>query len=135
MSNLIPQSLRGTQNFASTLLRLSFGLLFLLVAIKKLRMGYGGFAESLIMGDTLLAKDAPPILLLSYGLLLPGLELFIGVALLLDYHVRDAYVVIGIIYLSFIFGSMYNGNTVKIGTEYFPSILALIAAHHFYEKG
>ena len=134
MSYIIPKRFENTDEFAAFLLRYTFGIMFLLVAVKKIRMGYGGFADSLLMGDTLLAAEAPSMLILAYGLILPGIELLVGAALLLDYNVKYAYIAIGFIYLSFVFGQMYNGNTVKVGTEYFPSILALIAAFYFYDR-
>lgn len=113
--------------FGALILRLAFGILFTLVAVKKLRMGYGGFAESLVTADTLMAKEIPHMLLLAYGYVLPAAELIVGVLLLANKYVREAIAVIAIIYLTFVFGQMYNLNTAKIGTEYFPSLLALWA--------
>tara|TARA_Y100000310_G_C20376186_1_gene665849 strand:- start:163 stop:405 length:243 start_codon:yes stop_codon:yes gene_type:complete len=45
--------------FGANVFRLAFGIYFLLVGVKKLRMGYPGFAESLVTADTILAGDMP----------------------------------------------------------------------------
>ena len=101
--------------FGATLLRIAFGILFVLVAVKKLRMGYGGFAESLVTADTLIAQELPAFLLYAYGYIIPALELVVGLMLLANKYTKTAYQIIGIIYLSFIFGQQYNGNTSKVG--------------------
>jgi hypothetical protein len=127
-----PRSLfKNEYAFGAQVLRYAFGLLFVLVAMKKFRMGYGGFASSLTTGDGLMAQEIPDLLLLIYGYLLPALELLAGVLLLVNMYVQEAYAVIAFIYLSFIFGQMYDGNTVKIGTEYLPSLIALSFAVFF----
>ena len=59
--------------FGATVLRIAFGILFVLVAVKKFCMGYGGFAESLVNGDTLFAKELPDFLLYAYGYIIPAL--------------------------------------------------------------
>jgi len=117
--------------FGAHLLRYAFALLFILVAVKKLRMGYGGFAASLVTGDGLMAQEIPHVLLLAYGYLIPAAELIAGVLLLINRYVKEAYATIALIYLTFIFGQMYDGNTAKIGTEYMPSLVALSLAVFF----
>lgn len=111
--------------FGAKVLRIAFGILFLLVGVKKLRMGYFGFAESLVAGDGNLAQEIPHILLYVYGAILPAVELIAGVLLLVNKFTREVYVAIAAVYLSFFFGQMYDGNTSKLGTEYFPSLIAL----------
>ena len=120
--------------FGAKLLRYGFAILFILVAVKKLRMGYTGFADSLVNGDGHLAAEMPVILLQVYGYIIPAAELVAGVMLLVDQYRREAYFAIGIIYLTFIFGQMYDGNTSKIGTEYFPSMVALSLAVFFEQR-
>ena len=112
-------------SFGSNVFRLAFGIYFLLVGVKKLRMGYPGFAEALVSGDDLIAQELPNVVLYIYGLALPAAELLAGGALLVNRYVKEAYFTIAVIYLSFIFGQMYNGNTGKIGTDYMPSLVAL----------
>jgi len=94
-------------------------------------MGYGGFAASLVTGDGLMAQEIPHVLLLAYGYLIPAAELIAGVLLLINRYVKEAYATIALIYLTFIFGQMYDGNTAKIGTEYMPSLVALSLAVFF----
>jgi uncharacterized membrane protein YphA (DoxX/SURF4 family) len=120
--------------FGATVLRLTFGLLFLFVGIKKLRMGYTGFADGLIAADTNLANDLPAIVLYGYGLLLPVAEILAGLLLLARKHVYFAYTLVAVMYLTFVFGQMYNGNTPKIGTEYIPALLAVSVAYFFEKK-
>ena len=125
---------KNEYSFGATVFRYAFALLFILVAVKKFRMGYGGFAESLVTADTLLAKEMPHFILYLYGYLLPAAELIAGVLLAINKHTRYAYALIAVIYLTFIFGQMYNLNTAKIGTEYFPSLIALSLAVYLDEK-
>lgn len=121
-------------HFGATVLRLAFAFLFILVAVKKFRMGYGGFAESLVAADDLMAKEIPHFILYAYGYLLPAAELIAGVLLLFNKYVKVAYMIIAAIYLSFIFGQEYNGNTAKVGNEYLPGLLALVAAYYLNHK-
>ncbi len=116
-------------HFGATVLRVAFGLLFILVAVKKLRMGYFGFAESLVSGDGLMAQEIPNFLLYIYGALTPAAELLAGVLLLINKKPKIAYGIAALFYLSFIFGQMYDGNTVKVGTEYIPSLLAVVVGY------
>lgn len=125
---------KNEYSFGAEVLRYAFGIYFLLVGVKKLRMGYPGFAESLVAADDLLAGEIPSIVLYIYGLALPALELLAGVGLLLNKKVKECYFVIGLMYLTFIFGQMYNGNTGKIGTDYLPSLVALSLAVFFWTK-
>lgn len=121
--------------FAAHILRIAFGLLFVFVAIKKFRMGYGGFAESLVANaDSLFSNEIPDIFLYIYGWIIPGLEFVVGLMLLLDKGTRTAYKLVAIIYLSFILGQQYDGNTSKVGTEYLPSLVALVVAYYTYHK-
>ncbi|MDF2378676.1 MAG: hypothetical protein P1V18_00435 [Candidatus Gracilibacteria bacterium] len=119
--------------FSSKVIRYAFGILFILVAVKKFRMGLGGFADSLIKADNLIAQEIPAILLLAYGYIIPWMELFAGAALFSKKHVYSGYKVIALIYLSFIFGQMYNLNTSKIGTEYFPSLILLMLGYYSHQ--
>ena len=120
--------------FGADVLRLAFGLLFLLVGVKKLRMGYTGFAEALIAGEGNLANEIPHMVLYAYGLALPALELLAGVLLLAKRYVQEAYGLVALIYLTFVFGQQYDGNTAKVGTEYIPSIMALALAYVLYHR-
>ena len=120
--------------FGAKVMRWSFGLLFLLVGVKKLRMGYTGFADALVGGDGNLAAEIPNIILYVYGLIIPAAELLAGAALLANKYVQEAYTAIALMYLSFIFGQMYDGNTSKVGTEYFPSLVALCLAVFFWKR-
>lgn len=125
-------------HFGANVLRIAFGVLFILVAVKKLRMGYFGFAEKLVDGEGLMAQEIPHFLLYLYGALTPALEMLAGVLLLLNKKVKLGYTIAALFYISFIFGQMYDGNTPKIGTEYIPSLLAVIAGYWFsdhLEKG
>lgn len=111
-------------------LRYSFALLFILVAVKKFRLGIGGYAESLLASDALYTQELPSILLQLYGWIIPWAELLVGLMLLVNKGTLTAYKGIALIYLSFVFGQMYNLNTSKIGTEYFPSLIALSLAYY-----
>lgn len=117
--------------FGAAILRYAFAIMFILVAVKKFRMGYTGFADSLVSGDTLIAQEIPSIILYIYGLLLPAAELIAGILLLINKYVKEAYVLIAWMYLTFVFGQQYNGNTAKVGTEYLPSLVALSVAFFF----
>ncbi|MFT7016327.1 MAG: hypothetical protein ACJATX_000286 [Candidatus Paceibacteria bacterium] len=108
--------------------------MFILVAVKKFRMGYGGFAESLVNGDTLFAKELPDFLLYAYGYVIPALEFIIGAMLLLNKKTKLAYQIMAGIYLSFIIGQQYDGNTSKVGNEYLPALLTLVVAYYTYHK-
>lgn len=125
---------KNEYSFGAEVLRYAFGLYFLLVGVKKLRMGYPGFAESLLAADDLIAGEIPHIILYIYGLVLPAAELLAGVGLLLNKYVKEAYFTIGVIYLTFVFGQMYNGNTGKIGTDYLPSLVALSLGVFFWVR-
>ena len=125
---------RNEYSFGAKVLRLAFAILFLLVGVKKLRMGYTGFADALIAGDGHLASEFPGAALYVYGLLLPAAELIAGALLLVNKYVDEAYALIALMYLTFIFGQQYDGNTSKVGTEYLPSLLALSAAVYFHKK-
>ena len=121
--------------FGATILRLAFAFLFILVAVKKLRMGYGGFAEGLVSNaDSLLAGELPSGLLYLYGGIIPAAELLAGLALLFNRYTQKAYIAIAFIYLSFVFGQQYDGNTAKVGTEYLPSLVALVLAYWMHWK-
>lgn len=122
---------KNEYTFGATVLRYAFALLFIFVGVKKLRMGYGGFAESLVAADTLTANEIPAVLLMAYGYILPAAELIAGALLLVNKYVKEAYATIAVIYLTFVFGQMYDGNTSKIGTEYMPSMIALSLAVFF----
>ncbi len=117
-------------HFIELMLRWTFAILFILVAVKKFRMGLGGYAASLTGGDTLIAQEFPTVVLTVYGLILPWAELLAGLMLLFNKKVLTGYQIIAVIYLSFVFGQMYNLNTSKIGTEYIPSFLALSLAYY-----
>jgi len=138
---------KNEYSFGAEVLRYAFAIYFILVAVKKLRMGIPEFADSVAggaMGTELLAGEMPPIVLYIYGLalpvvemvagVLPVVEMVAGVLLLINVKVREAYVLIALTYLSFIFGQMYSGNTGKIGTDYLPSLTALTLAVFFREK-
>jgi len=116
-------------HFGATVLRLAFGILFVLVAIKKFRMGYFGFADMLVNADTLMAKEIPSFILYIYGALTPAVELLAGVLLLINKKPKIAYGIAALFYLSFVFGQMYNGDAVKVGTEYIPSLLAVVVGY------
>lgn len=120
--------------FVATLFRWAFGLLFILVAVKKFRMGYVEFVDSIVHADTILAGEIPSFLLIIYAYLLPIAELVAGILLIVNKQVSRAYQVIALVYLTFIFGQEYNGNTSKVGTEYLPSLVALSIAYYTYHK-
>ena len=120
--------------FGATILRIAFGILFVFVAVKKFRMGYGGFAESIVNSDTLFAKELPDFLLYAYGYILPGLELLIGLLLLANRYTKYAYHLAALVYLSFIFGQQYDGNTSKVGNEYLPALLTMTVGYYYYHK-
>lgn len=126
--------LEDPATFGATVLRMAFAILFLLVAMKKFRMGIGNFADSIASTDSLISQDIAPVVLYMFGFALPILELLVGVLLLIDRDVKSAYGLAAIIYLALIFGQVYNGNTPRVGMEYFPSLLALIAAYHLEDK-
>jgi len=130
---------RTEYTFASRILQWAFGLYIFLVGVKKLRVdgqfdpvdGILSFAASIqngAMNTEILAREFPGFLLFGYGLILPLLELASGVLLLANRQVKIAYILVGLIYLSFVFGQMYSGNTGKIGTDYLPSLVALCVA-------
>lgn len=120
--------------FPSQVFRIAFGILFLFVGIKKFRMGIGGFAEGLVTADTNMAKEFPEMLLLAYGYILPFVQVAAGILLIINKYTFLAFQTLAVIYLTFIFGQMYNENTSKIGTEYLPSLIALMAAYYFNYK-
>lgn len=128
---------KNEYSFGAEVLRYAFAIYFILVAVKKLRMGIPQFADAIVggaMGTELLAGEVPSILLYIYGLALPIVEMVAGIMLLVNFKVREAYTLIALVYLSFIFGQMYSGNTGKIGTDYLPSLVALTLAVFFREK-
>ncbi len=120
--------------FPAQVFRLAFGILFLFVGIKKFRMGIGEFAESLVTADTNMVKEFPHILLMAYGYILPFVQVGAGILLIINKYTFLAFQTLAVIYLTFIFGQMYNENTAKIGTEYLPSMIALIGAYYFNYK-
>lgn len=130
---------RNEYSFPAFFLQYAFAIYFILVGVKKFR-GDGaisGFANSLTegaMGTERLAADIPAAVLMVYGYVLPIAELLAGVFLLVNKNVRLAYVIIGLIYLTFVFGQMYSGNTGKIGTDYLPSLVALSVAVFMRER-
>lgn len=126
---------KNEYSFGAKTLRYAFGLLFVLVAVKKFRMGYGGFAEGLVSGDGHLAKEVPHVILYAYGYALPAAELIAGVFLLINKYVKEGFAMIAIMYLTFIFGQMYDGNTGKVGTDYIPTLTGLSLAVFFHMKG
>ncbi len=130
----IKKLLKDPLYFGATILRIAFALLFILVAVKKFRMGYGGFAEGLVAAEDLLSAEIPHALLYAYGYIIPAAEFIFGVMLLFNFHAKKAYLGIALIYLSFVFGQQYNGNTAKVGTEYLPSLLVLVAAYYMHHK-
>ncbi len=140
MKRNLVESWDNPKKFGADIFRITFGLLMLLVAVKKFRMGigneygYGAFAQSLIAGDGKLASEAPNFILLAYGYVLPALELLIGLMLLTKKKVSLAYQMLALVYLSFVFGQQYDGNTSKVGTEYIPSIFALIAGYYLHRE-
>ena len=135
MCNCFKKWFQNEYSFGANVLRLAFGLLFVLVAVKKFRMGYAGFAEGLIAKEgSLMAAELPSIVLLVYGYALPALELVAGVLLLANKYVKEAYALVALMYLSFVFGQMYDGNTGKIGTDYIPSLAALSFAVFFHVR-
>lgn len=137
MKKLLQKWYKNEYAFGAEVLRYAFAIYFILVAVKKLRMGIPEFADSIVggaMNTELLAGEIPSIALYIYGLLLPVAEMLAGILLLLNKKVREAYVIIALIYLSFIFGQMYSGNTGKIGTDYLPSLMALTFAVFFRER-
>jgi uncharacterized membrane protein YphA (DoxX/SURF4 family) len=125
---------KNEYTFGAEVLRIAFGIMFLLVGIKKFRMGFTGFADALVAGDGQLAQEVPNIALYVYGLALPVLEFGAGLGLLLKKYVKEAYFTIAILYLTFIFGMQYDGNTAKVGTEYLPGLLTLSVAVFFTAK-
>lgn len=128
---------KNEYSFGAEVLRYAFAIYFILVAVKKLRMGIPNFADSIVggaMNTELLAGEVPSIILYIYGLALPILEMVAGILLLINVRVREAYILVALIYLSFVFGQMYSGNTGKIGTDYLPSLTALTLAVFFRER-
>lgn len=125
---------KNEYTFGAQVLRIAFGMLFLLVGIKKFRMGFTGFADAIVSGDGQLAQEIPSVVLYIYGLALPIAEFGAGLCLLLNKHIKEAYFAIAIMYLTFIFGQQYDGNTAKVGTEYLPALLTLSLAVFFTIK-
>ena len=134
MKKCIKKMEQDPMYFGAQVLRIAFGVMFVFVAVKKLRLGYGGFAEGLVNGDSLFAKELPDFLLYAYGYIIPGLELVVGVLLLVNKYTKTAYQIIAAIYLSFIFGQQYDGNTSKVGNEYLPALLTLVTAYYLHHK-
>lgn len=119
--------------FGATVLRLAFALLFLLAGINKLRMGYGGFASMIVGNGGNLASEAPAVLLYIYGYLLPAAELLAGVLLLFNKYTKHAFALVALMYLSFVFGQMYDGNGSEM-TGYLVALLAATAGFHLHDK-
>ena len=126
--------LKDPMKFGAIVLRLAFGILFILAAVQKFRMGYGAFADIIMNGDNLIAKEIPAFLLTIYGYALPGLEFIVGILLVLNIWSKYAYATISLIYLSFIFGQTYNGNASIVGTEYIPALLTVVVAYYLQDK-
>ncbi len=126
---------KNPMHFGATVFRLAFGVLFVLVAVKKFRVGIPNFIDGMILNpDNLTAQEIPNWILSAYGYIIPWVELAAGIFLLIDRYTKVAYTVVAFTYVSFIFGQMYNGNTGKIGTEYIPSLMATVAAYYMHEK-
>ncbi|MBT4119596.1 MAG: DoxX family membrane protein [Candidatus Peribacter sp.] len=134
IQDIIKKWYKNEYTFGAEALRIAFGIMFLLVGVKKFRMGLTGFADNLVGGDGHLAQEIPSIALYIYGLALPIAEFVAGLVLLLNKHVKEAYFAIAVMYLTFIFGQQYDGNTSKVGTEYLPGLLTLSLAVFFTVK-
>ncbi len=125
---------KSPMHFGATILRLAFAFLFILVAVKKFR-DFGGFVNGMILDEaTHMAQEIPHFLLYIYGYSIPFIELLAGVLLLINRYTKVAYTIVAFTYISFVGGQMYNGDTAKIGTEYMPSLLAVVAAYYMHEK-
>ena len=133
MSNII-RSWDNPAKFGADILRIAFGIFMILVAVKKFRVGLPIFAESLVGGNKALGNEMPAIVLLAYGYTLPFVELIVGIMLLAKQKVCIAYQVLALVYISFIIGQQYDGNTAKIGTEYFPSLLTLVVGYYLHKQ-
>lgn len=120
-------------HFASHVFRIAFGILFILVAVAKLKMGYGGFANFLVNGAGPLS-ELPDFFLYAYGWIIPALELIVGLMLIFKTRVALAYKIIAVIYLTFIAGQLYDGNGTIVGNEYLPSLVALTVGYYAYRK-
>ncbi len=121
------------QHFGATILRYAFGIFFVLVAVKKFR-NFDGFLDSMVLNpENLITQEIPNFLLYIYGYLIPFVELAAGLSLLFNVFTHFGFTVVAFTYISFVFGQMYNGNTSKIGTEYIPSLLAVIAAYWLHD--
>lgn len=127
---------KNSYNFGATVLRLAFAIFFILAAVAKFRMGFDGFAESIVnpLIPNLISQEIPDFILYIYGYVLPVAEFIAGVLLLVNKYTREAYITIALIFLSFIFISVYNGNTSIVGREFFPAIIALLIAFLCEEK-
>jgi len=121
-------------HFGAVVLRYAFAFLFILVAVKKFR-DFGGFVNGMVLNpETLMYQELPHFLLYIYAYTIPFLELLAGVLLLVDRYTKVAYTIVAFTYVSFVLGQMYNGNTAKIGTEYLPSLLAVVVAYYMHEE-
>ena len=126
---------KSPMHFGATVLRLAFALLFILIAIKKFRMGLGNFTNAMILNpDNLTTQEIPNFLLQIYGYSIAWVELAAGVLLLFDRYTKIAYTIVAFTYLSFIFGQVYNGDEAIIGSQYMPSLLAVVAGYWMHEK-
>ena len=127
---------RSAHAFGATILRLAFAFLFILVAVQKFRMGFEGFAKSLVYPTvpTLLSTEFPDFVLYTYGYLLPVVEFISGVLLLVNKYTREAYIVISLVILTFVFGQEYNGNSSIVNQEFIPLFIALILAMYCEES-
>lgn len=127
---------KGAAATGSTLFRIAFAFTFLLAAVLKFRLGFDGFAENLAnpIIPTLISQEIPDFVLLIYGYLIPVIEFIAGVLLLVNKYAREAYIIIGLLLLTYIFGSMYNGNMSIVAGEYIPMMVALVIAIFCLEK-
>ena len=126
---------KSPMHFGATVLRLTFAFFFILIAVKKFRMGIGPFVNGMILNpETLVAQEIPDFLLVLYGYGLPWAELIAGTLLLFDRYTKIAYAAIAAIYLSFVFGQAYNGAGTVISEQYMASILAVIAGYWMHEQ-
>jgi uncharacterized membrane protein YphA (DoxX/SURF4 family) len=136
MKNCCKKFFTDPEYFGAVALRLTFGLVFVLAAVAKFRMGFSGFADIVVSGEGNLASEMPAVILQAYGYALPILELIAGVLLLsgCKKHAKYGFGLAGIIYLTFVFGQAYDANIAVVGTEYLPSLLALYFGFHLFAK-
>lgn len=123
----------GQRQLAYAILRLTLGFVFLVYAVEKLMTGPLQFSESL-------QKDfskvwLPPAGVYIFGLVLPFLELVIGLLLILGLFTKFALILAGGLLVVLTIGLATLGNPGGVAHNLIFSIIIFLLLYHAEENG